>query len=181
VNNAESGVVAYNGKLDVRPPYQREFVYKDKQREAVIDTVLKGYPLNVISWVKAIFPKYRKEQKGLNWGALYDEFKDKSLDAIKLESEIKDLMQDEDVTKKSGICEYVLTGKEKFLNIRAFTDNQKRESYERQNGICVKCNDHFELSQMEADHITPWHEGGKTIAQNCQMLCIEDNRRKSGK
>ncbi len=39
---------------------------------------------------------------------------------------------------------------------------------------------HFE-SEMEADHITPWHEGGKTIPENCQMLCKEDNRRKSGK
>jgi len=29
---------------------------------------------------------------------------------------------------------------------------------------------------MEADQITPWHEGGKTNAENCQMLCKEDNR-----
>ena len=34
---------------------------------------------------------------------------------------------------------------------------------------------------MEADHITPWHEGGKTNEDNCQMLCKECNRRKSGK
>ena len=33
---------------------------------------------------------------------------------------------------------------------------------------------------MEADHITPWHDGGKTSAANCQMLCLEDNRRKGG-
>ena len=39
----------------------------------------------------------------------------------------------------------------------------------------------FELSEMEADHITPWHEGGKTIENNCQLLCKNDNRRKSGK
>ena len=42
------------------------------------------------------------------------------------------------------------------------------------------CKKHFEINEMEADHITPWHEGGKTIAKNCQMLCKEDNRRKSG-
>jgi len=29
----ENGVVAYGGKLDVRPPFQREFVYKRHQRE----------------------------------------------------------------------------------------------------------------------------------------------------
>jgi 5-methylcytosine-specific restriction endonuclease McrA len=47
--------------------------------------------------------------------------------------------------------------------------------------MCVVCGNHFEISEMEADHITPWHEGGKTIEENCQMLCKDDNRRKSGK
>lgn len=50
VDNAEQGVSAYDGKLDVRPPYQREFVYKDAQRDAVIDTITKGYPLNTMYW-----------------------------------------------------------------------------------------------------------------------------------
>ncbi|MEX1100865.1 MAG: DUF262 domain-containing protein [Actinomycetota bacterium] len=50
VDNAEQGVAAYGGKLDVRPPYQREFVYKDDQRDAVIDTITKGYPLNTMYW-----------------------------------------------------------------------------------------------------------------------------------
>lgn len=42
-DNNENGVVGYGGKLDIRPPYQREFIYKDKQRESVIDTVTKKY------------------------------------------------------------------------------------------------------------------------------------------
>ena len=46
----EEGVVAYGGKLDIRPPYQREFIYKDKQRDAVIDSVRKDFPLNVMYW-----------------------------------------------------------------------------------------------------------------------------------
>src|SRR3954470_8265616 len=50
VDNDEAGVVGYSGKLDIRPPYQREFIYKDKQRDAVIDTITKGYPLNVMYW-----------------------------------------------------------------------------------------------------------------------------------
>lgn len=96
-------------------------------------------------------------------------------------------MQDEDVTKKSGIYEYVLTRNEKYLSIRAFTDKMKRESYERQDGICAylkSCPEkgrRLEITEMEADHITPWHEGGKTIAENCQMLCRYCNRKKSGK
>jgi hypothetical protein len=50
-DNAIEGVVAYGGKLDVRPKYQREFVYKDKQRDAVIETIKKGFPLNVMYWM----------------------------------------------------------------------------------------------------------------------------------
>lgn len=341
-DNGEGGVVGYGGKLDIRPPYQREFIYKDIQRDAVINTITKDFPLNVMywsvredgnyevidgqqrtisicqyvdgefafnnryfhnlqndeqdqllnyklmiylcsgtdseklewfktiniageqlteqelrnavyhgswvsdakryfsktdcaayniggdymngtairqdylatvidwiskgqieaymakqqnqpnandiwlyfqavmSWVKATFPKYRKEMKGIEWGPLYDEFNGKTLDAKALEAEIGTLMEDEDVTRKKGIYAYVLTRKEKHLNIRSFTDKQKREAYEKQKGICTVCKKHFELDQMEADHITPWHDGGKTNAENCQMLCKEDNRRKSG-
>lgn len=342
-DNAENGVVGFGGRLDIRPPYQREFIYKDKQRDAVITTITEGFPLNVmywavredgdyevidgqqrtisacqyvngdfaymfkyfhnlqedekkkildyklmiylcsgtnseklkwfetiniagekltdqelrnavyhgswvsdakryfskngcaaygigsdylsgspirqdyletainwiskgnikvymsnhqhepnsmelwlyfqsvINWVKAVFPKYRREMKGIDWGFLYNEFKDQKFDEKKLEEEIAKLMEDEDVGSKKGIYTYVLTHKEKHLNIRAFSPNQKRESYERQKGICPVCNEHFEIEEMEADHITPWHDSGKTIAENCQMLCKEDNRRKSGK
>ena len=136
---------------------------------------------SVLNWIKVVFPKYRREMKGVNYGILYNNFKDNEFDAKKIEEGITTLMQDEDVTKKSGIYEYVLTRNEKYLSIRAFTDKQKRESFERQKGICVKCGVEFELNEMEADHITPWHEGGKTTAENCQMLCKHDNRIKSGK
>jgi hypothetical protein len=135
---------------------------------------------NVINWIKVVFPKYRKEMKGVNFGFLYNKYKDVVIDAAKLELEITRLMQDEDVTKKSGIYEYVLTRNERYLSVRSFTDKQKREAFERQNGICSKCGVQFELNEMEADHITPWHEGGKSIADNCQMLCKHDNRIKSG-
>ncbi|CAL9437649.1 HNH endonuclease family protein [Streptomyces sp. enrichment culture] len=138
------------------------------------------YFQNVMAWVKATFPKRRKEMRSVQWGLLYNQFKDADLDPVKLEAEISTLMQDEDVTKKSGIYIYVLNREERHLSIRAFTDNQKREAYERQKGICPVCKEHFELAEMEADHITPWHAGGRTIAANCKMLCKEDNRRKSG-
>ena len=343
IDNAENGVKGFGGKLDIRPPYQREFIYKEKQRNAVIDTIKKEYPLNVmywavrddgnyevidgqqrtisicqyvegdfsfnklyfhnhqndsreqilnyklmvylcsgtdseklewfktiniagekltdqelrnavysgswvsdakryfsktgcvaysigsnylsgsairqeyletvidwisdgniedymarhqaveqadelwqyfqlvINWVKVLFPKYRKEMKGIPWGFLYNEFKDAKFSAVELEAKVAKLMMDDDVTNKKGIYEYVLSGRERCLNIRTFTDNQKREAYERQNGICPVCKEEFKIDAMEADHITPWHSGGKTTAANCQMLCKEDNRRKSGK
>jgi len=137
------------------------------------------YFQNVIEWVRQSFTNYRREMSVVEWGKLYNEFKDARLDSNKLESEIKELMQDEDVTKKSGIYLYVLTRQEKYLSIRSFTDKMKREAYERQNGTCPICKKQWDISEMEADHITPWVEGGKTAAENCQMLCREDNRRKS--
>ena len=139
------------------------------------------YFQKVISWIKVVFPKYRKEMKGVDFGFLYNDFKDTDFDNKKLEVEITKLMQDEDVTKKSGIYEFVITRNEKYLSIRAFAEKQKREAYEKQEGVCPKCKVKFEINEMEADHITPWHSGGKTTAENCQMLCKHDNRIKSGK
>ena len=343
-DDAENGVRAYGDLLDVRPPYQREFVYKDKQRDAVIETVRQGFPLNVmywakreddtfevidgqqrtlslcqyiagdfaymmryfhnlqddeqqqildyelmvyvcegsdseklkwfetiniagekltqqelrnavyhgswladakryfskngcaayqigqdyvsgspirqellekaldwisqgqiesymakhqhdpsalalwqyfqaaLTWVEATFPvKRKKEMKGVEWGGLYDQFKDKVLDAGKLEAEIKTLMLDDEIGNKKGIYPYVLTRNEKYLNLRTFSDGMKRKMYEKQNGICPNCQEKFELDQMEGDHITPWSEGGKTTEDNGQMLCKNCNRTKSDK
>lgn len=342
-DNNEAGVVGFGGKLDIRPPYQREFIYKDKQRDAVIDTITKDYPLNVmywavredgnfevidgqqrtisicqyvngdfsinglaihnlqddkkeqilgyklmiylcsgmdseklewfrtiniagekltdqelrnavysgpwvtdakryfsksgcpayvigsdylngspirqdyfetaiewissdkiedymskhqhdpnasalwryfqdvISWIEATFTvKRSKFMKGVDWGSLYNSYKDEIFDAKLFEAETARLIADDEVAKKSGIYAYILTGDEKFLGIRQFTDSVKQKVYERQAGICVKCSKYFELSEMEADHIDPWYEGGKTIEENCQLLCKTDNRRKSG-
>lgn len=136
---------------------------------------------SVINWAKAIFPFYRKEMKGVDWGTLYAKFHEGIWDAAAIEAEVKQLMEDSDVQKKKGIYTYVFDHDEHHLDIRAFDDNMKREVYERQNGVCTICNKHFEIEQMEADHITPWRDGGRTISENCQMLCKECNRRKSGK
>ena len=139
------------------------------------------YYQNVLDWVKRLFPNYRKEMKGIEWGFLFNKYKDQVYNSDKLEQEIKRLMMDDDVTKKSGIYSYLITGEEKFLNIRTFTDSKKREASDRQDGICPICKGRFEINEMEGDHITPWHEGGKTDIDNLQMLCKDCNRRKSGK
>lgn len=139
------------------------------------------YYQNVIAWVKATFPVERKkEMKGLIWGTLYNEYKEADLDPDALEEEVGKLMADSDVTNKKGIYLFVLNRKEKHLSIRQFDERERRQSYEKQKGVCPDCGDHFEIEEMEADHIKPWHEGGKTEAANCQMLCMEDNRRKGG-
>jgi hypothetical protein len=349
-NNGEGGVVGFRGNLDIRPPYQREFIYNDKQRDAVIDTVMKNFPLNVlywavrdddsyevidgqqrilsicqyisgdfsidglnfenlmpdqqkpildyklkvyfcsgdsseklewfktiniagakltnqelrnavysgpwvadakiyfskrecvahnigrdylrgsairqeyletvikwisgkkkindidvreymaghqydpnasalwryfqdiISWIEATFTKKRvKLMKGVDWGILYNKFKDEVYNTDKIEEEIKELILDEDVTKKRGIYPYVLTRDEKHLSIRAFPEAIKQAIYVKQGGKCKKCRKGFELSEMEADHITPWSKSGKTVKSNCQLLCKSCNRRKSAK
>ena len=348
-DNTEGGVTGYAGKLDIRPPFQREFVYKDQQRDAVIDTASKGFPLNVmywavrengefeiidgqqrtislcqyvngdfsvkigsfkekraffnlqadeqeklldymltvylcsgtdteklewfktiniagaqlteqelrnavyhgewvtdakkwfskrncpaqaigtkylkgeairqtyletairwhapdgdieqymsehqkeasakdlwdyfervIEWAQACFPKYRKQMQGVPWGELYNAYGPAVIDAAKAEEEVKRLILDEDIGSKSGIYSYIFDGKERNLNIRQFSEKDRTEAYERQSGVCPVCKGTFSIAEMEADHIDPWHLGGKTNAANCQMLCKEDNRRKSG-
>lgn len=137
------------------------------------------YFLSVINRVKMIFPNYRKEMKGLDWGTWYNQYKDQTYNAQNLEVEVKKLMEDDEVENKKGIYPYLLTGKQKYLNLRSFPNNIKSQVYETQNGICPHCHEHFGIGQMEADHITPWSQWGKTTVENCQMLCRECNRRKS--
>lgn len=343
-DNAENGVVGFGGNLDIRPPYQREFIYKDKQRDAVINTITKNFPLNVmywavredgtfevidgqqrtisicqyidgdfafqnryfhnlkadekekilnytlmvyvcsgteseklewfktiniageklteqelrnavytgswvsdakryfsksgcvaynigsdylngspirqefletaidwisegkienymathqhdpnatalwlyfqsvITWVNATFTVKRKKfMKGIQWGLFYNKYKDVVFDTRAIEEETAKLIADDEVEKKSGIYAYILTKDERYLGIRTFSDSVKQKVYEKQKGICPICKNHFDISEMEGDHITPWVEGGKTIEENCQMLCKDDNRRKSSK
>lgn len=346
-DDGEGGVVGYGGKLDIRPPFQREFIYKGKQREAVITSILKGFPLNVmywadrgdgtyeiidgqqrtipiaqyyksdfsveglyfhnqpldiqgrvldyplmvyvcagshsdkldwfrtvniagerlynqelrnavysgswisdakryfsrsgcpaaglggdylsgssirqdyletvikwrsnaddtdiedymgihqhdksaaplweyfrdvVDWIESTFTRKRtKFMKGVDWGALYNDYKDADLDPSQIEAETQRLIFDDDVENKKGIYPYILTGDEKHLNIRAFRDGMKQKVYEAQAGKCAICKNEFDISDMEADHITPWSEGGKTEEENCQMLCRKCNREKSSK
>ena len=139
------------------------------------------YFQRVVAWIKSVFTEVRREMKDVNWGVLYKKYKDGDFSSSKLEARVAALMEDEDVTRKAGIYPYVLSGDERQLSIRAFTPRMKREAYERQHGICPACGRHFALADMEGDHITPWHDGGRTVADNCQMLCRDCNRRKGGR
>lgn len=135
----------------------------------------------VINWIKLVFPTYRKEMKGVAWGLLYNKYGKNPFDVAKIESRVAELMLDEDVTNKRGIYTYLFDGNERHLNIRAFSDKMKREAYERQQGICTECGNHFAIEQMAGDHIIPWSRGGATTADNCQMLCRDCNSRKSNR
>lgn len=156
-------------------------VYMAKHQNDANAAELWLYFQSVIAWVQLVFPKYRKEMKGIAWGFLYNRYGKAPFDASAIESRVAELMQDEDVSNKRGIYEYIFDNNERHLNIRAFSEKMKREAYERQEGICPICGERFAIEQMEGDHITPWCEGGVTSAENCQMLCRDCNRRKSNK
>lgn len=144
-------------------------------------TEIISYYENVIRWVNDLFPYYRKEMKGIKWGELYNKYKEVQFDPEVLEDTVKNLMIDDEVTKKAGIYNYIFTKDEKYLSLRNFDNSVKREAYEKIDGICPCCGKHFELEEMEADHIIPWSKGGKTVADNCQLLCRNCNRKKSDK
>lgn len=358
VNNDEEGVVGYGGRLNIRPAFQREFVYNEKQQKAVIDTVVKGYPLNtmywvhneddtfelldgqqrtlsicefvegnfsmefskgveqafhnltddeqnaildyelmvyicdgnererlewfrtiniagekltdqellninyigswlsdakrkfsktncvafklghkfvkgspirqdyletalswisggnitnymsrhqhdvnanelwlyfnsVITWIETTFaldtnPKnYRKEMLGLNWGDLYNRFRNNMYDAQVIEKRVNELMANEEVTDKKGVYEYILSGENEDmackLSKRKFSDADKRTAYERQNGICPITGEYLPITEMQADHIIPWWKGGTTTLSNLQMIAKTANTRKGGR
>ena len=155
--------------------------YMRRHQHAENAMPLWEYFQSVICWVEAIFPNYRKSMKGVDWGSLYNVYKDAKLDPAKIEAEVEELLDDGEVTKESGIYPYVLTREAKHLNLRQFDARMKRRMYRKQNGICAICKNEFTIGEMEADHITPWSEGGKTDEDNCQMLCRKCNREKSAK
>ena len=139
------------------------------------------YFQEVFTWVQATFPNHINIMKGLDWGIYYNEHKDDALNPAELEEKIQKLLLDDDVTNKRGIYAYLLSGKEKYLNLRAFSKAMKLAAYAKQNHKCKMCGKVFELEEMEGDHITPWSAGGKTTAENCQMLCKACNRTKSNR
>ena len=132
----------------------------------------------VFDWVKRVFSNQSsaraKLMKGLPWGEFYNKHKSDKLNAADLEKRIIELIDDDEVDNKRGIYEYLLTSNEKTLSLRAFDEKTK------QKGVCPVCKKNFDIDGMEADHIIPWSKGGKTIAENCRMLCKMDNRVKSG-
>ena len=82
---------------------------------------------------------------------------------------------------KGYAYEYIFDGSERHLSIRKFSEKIKRAAYERQNHCCKKCGKHYPIEKMHADHIVPWSKGGRTVEENCQVLCENCNREKSNK
>jgi len=153
--------------------------YMNIQKANVTKTAeeLWNYFEKVFAWVEKIFPKYRKEMKGLAWGIFYNKYGEKFNESF--EEKVSELMKNLEIQKKAGIYEYLLSGEEKHLNLRTFDDYIKSTIYEQQGGKCAICGKSFEISEMHADHKKAWSKGGKTVAENCQMLCRDCNLKKS--
>jgi hypothetical protein len=160
---------------------------------------LWSYFRNVIEWVQSRFPKYHKEMKGINWGQLYDKYHLVSYDLKKIAERTQKLFDDEYIDNPKGIFEYILGGEEdkRLLAVRIFDDKIKKSVYTRQkiqaekkgNSNCPLCalgnnankTKIWELSEMDADHVTAWSKGGATDESNCEMLCITHNRAKGNR
>lgn len=147
------------------------------------------YFQTVINWAKMLFPTVRRGITDVqDWGLLYNKYHSKAYNSNVLEKEILKLLEDDDITKQSGIIPYLLSDRthfdEKYLSIRAFTPQQKRRVYEKQHHRCPICekrgnNTEYKLEEMQGDHIVPWSRGGKTVEENLQMLCKKCNGEKS--
>lgn len=141
------------------------------------------YYQNVLNWAITNFDlkRFKKIMKGLDWAMLYDKFHNQTLDTAELGKRIAKLVRDSEIQRQQGIIPYVLTGDEHYLDLRSFPDDIKFAVWEKQDHKCNICHKEFDFEFMEGDHITPWCEGGRTVEDNCQMLCRECNRRKSSK
>ena len=141
------------------------------------------YFQTVLNWAITNFDmkKFKKIMKGLDWAALYDKYGSETLDTVALSKRISELMRDSEVQRQTGIIPYVLTGDEHHLDLRSFPEDIKLAVWEQQHHICPLCGKEYDFEFMEGDHITPWRDGGRTVIENCQMLCRECNRRKGAK
>lgn len=154
--------------------------YMGKHQRDKNANILWNHFRSVINWADTTFKEIKPPMKNVDWGPLYKEYKDVTLDTEKITQRVKKLFMDDDI-KKSGIYPYVLTGDEKYLHIRAFSKGMKEKVWEKQDHKCKNCGKVFPINQMEGDHIKPWRDGGKTVEENCQMLCKDCNRRKAAK
>ncbi|MCQ2395218.1 MAG: DUF262 domain-containing protein [Kiritimatiellae bacterium] len=137
----------------------------------------------VVNWATTLFPAYRREMKGLDWGRFYAKYGARKYNPAELEKSVAELMADREVQSKKGIYEFLLSDRTlpEKLNLRVFDPDDMRTAYENQQGVCPVCKRRYAFEEMRGDHIRPWSKGGRTRPENLQMLCADCNARKSDK
>lgn len=160
---------------------------------------LKIFFNSVIDWVSAVFTDVESEMRGLEWGRLYEEYRNTAYNPTQVSAAVQKLLEDPYVKSRKGIFEYILGGSKdtKLLDIRVFDDATKKKVYEAQTkeagakgkSNCPLCavghdankNRIWKLAEMDADHVAAWSKGGETNIKNCQMLCKTHNRAKGNR
>jgi len=178
------------GKVD---EYMRDHQHDTSAKELWL------YFKGVIDWVETTFPKKRTQMRSVKWGPLYNKYKNSSLDPIRLEERVAEHMADVDVKSKRGIYEFLLGGEAdtKLLEVRVFDEKTRLAAYGQQTAAaeaagtsnCPTCaggsNNNatriYEVSEMDADHVTAWSKGGASDLANCEVLCVPHNRSKGNR
>lgn len=160
---------------------------------------LKTYFNTVIDWVSNVFIDVEPEMRGLPWGELYEKYHNTSYNPTEVRNKLEKLYTDLFVKNRRGAFEYILGGciDTKLLDIRVFDEVTKQTKYrlqtkeamEKQISNCPYCaighdankSKIYKLSEMDADHVSAWSNGGSTDISNCQMLCKTHNRAKGNR
>lgn len=173
--------------------------YMSRHRYDTNITELKNYFNSVIDWVSTVFTDTENEMRGLEWGRLYETYRKQPYNSGTVSSEVKRLYADPYVKNRKGIFEYILGGfvDSKLLDVRVFDEATKKSIYAVQTSKatsenisnCSLCaighdaNKHkiWNVTDMDADHVSAWSKGGKTTAANCELLCKTHNRAKGNR
>ncbi|PAF54770.1 HNH endonuclease family protein [Mycoplasmopsis agassizii] len=176
--------------------------YLNINRENANISELTDYFDSVIGWASNVFKydkiseikKAPKDLATLDWGRLYEQYKNEKYDSDYISKKLKKLYADDFVSNHKGAFEFLLTHEKevKLLQIRMFNSTIKNKKYNEQTEKAVK-NGHsncrlckqidkvktiYKLDEMEADHVEPWSKGGDSTIENCEMLCKKHNRMK---
>ena len=173
--------------------------YMSKHRFDKSINELKNYFSSVLDWVSSVFSDVEDEMRGLEWGRMYEAFHKNAYDPKKISKQTKKLYGDPYVKNRKGIFEYILGGSKdsKLLDVRIFDEAIKKSVYSKQTSdakikkrsncpLCFLGHDSnkskiWNFNEMDADHVTAWSKGGKTMLKNCQMLCKTHNRAKGNR
>lgn len=173
--------------------------YMSSHRQSASIEELKNYFNSVLDWVSTVFHDVEKEMAGIEWGRLYETYRNTPYDPALVSADLKRLYGDLHVKNRKGIFEFILGGQHdtKLLEIRVFDPATAQAAYKSQTaeakaggrsncplcavGTSANKTKIWEFKEMDVDHVEAWSKGGATSPANCQMLCVTHNRAKGNR